>query len=303
MKNQRYPDFYIVGAPKAATTSLYHYLDQHPDVFLPDKKEPVYLSGYKPNFVGPGAELLNKSMITSEEEYLKLFEQAPSSSIVGEASTDYLASKSAAKNIKQRNPNAKIIIVLRNPVDRAYSEHMHLVRDQFENLGFMEALLLEKKRIEQGYVPLFWHIKRGMYFQAVNRYLDEFSSDQVKVILYDDLCSDVSKVIAEINDFLGLCQYKYSTDFKSNVSGIANIPLFQSLFVYYRARPRDSWIKKIARLVSNDGIRKNIMQFYLRKNIQKQIIPMESERLYLKNMYKEDIENLEGLLGIELTWN
>jgi len=302
MEKNRYPDFYIVGAPKAATTSLYHYLDQHPRVFFPGKKEPVYLAGYKPDFVGPSAELLNKNMVTSEDEYLKLFEEAQAEAIVGEASTDYLASEVAAENIKQRNPDAKIIIVLRNPIDRAYSEHMHLVRDQFEELSFMEALLKEKERIDKGYVPLFWHIKRGMYFQAVKRYFNAFSRQQVKVILYEDLCSNIDKVVDDINVFLGLKKHDFSTDQKSNVSGVANIRFFQKLFVAYRSAPEDSLIKKIARLVSNKTIRKKTMQFYLNKNIKKDEENIDTERQYLENIFQEDITKLEHLLGIKLKW-
>jgi len=302
MKKNRYPDFYIVGAPKAATTSLYHYLDQHPRIFLPGKKEPVYLAGYKPDFVGPGAELLKKNMVTSEDEYLKLFEQASSDSIIGEASTDYLASDLAAENIKQRNSHAKIIIVLRNPIDRAYSEHMHLVRDQFEDLSFMDALLAEKERIEKGYVPLFWHVKRGMYFQTVKRYFDVFSRQQVKVILYEDLCSNIEKVVDDINRFLGVEKYSFSMDQKSNVSGVANVRVFQKLFVAYRSAPEHSLIKKIARLTSNKVIRKKTMQFYLKKNIKKDKKNIDKERQYLKDIFQEDITKLEHLLGRKLQW-
>ncbi len=110
------PDFFIVGAPKCGTTSLYHYLAQHPDIFTPTIKESYY---FCPDIT---AKIHNKPKVNSLEEYLSLFEDSHGK-ICGEASVLYLVSEVAAQKIKDFNPNAKIIIMLREPVSLMYSLH------------------------------------------------------------------------------------------------------------------------------------------------------------------------------------
>jgi Sulfotransferase family len=112
------PDFFVVGAAKSGTTSLYHYLDQHPDVYMPRNKEPHYFSRVPP-FPGRGSH-----PVTSEEEYLDLFKLWNKESVAGEASPSYLWDEKAPYRIKETVPQAKIIAILRHPVERAYSHYL-----------------------------------------------------------------------------------------------------------------------------------------------------------------------------------
>jgi len=115
----RKPDFFIVGAPKCGTTSMYHYLRQHDQIFMPDEKEPHYF--------GEDLKKRPDKFIDNEDEYLNLFKDAKPDQKLGEASTFYLYSKSASREIKEYNPDAKIIIMLRNPIDFLNSLHSQLL--------------------------------------------------------------------------------------------------------------------------------------------------------------------------------
>lgn len=135
----RKPDFFIVGAPKAGTTSIYSYLVQHPEIFMPARKEPYFFGQWRRN---------------SEEDlrdYLRLFRGVPESKVAGEASTTYLYLQSAAEEIKAFRPDAKIIIMLRNPVDRAYSQYWHHVRLGWVEASFEEELEAEEARLREGW--------------------------------------------------------------------------------------------------------------------------------------------------------
>ena len=143
----REPNFFIVGAPKAGTTSLYHYLDQHPDIYMSPIKEPCHFcyevrpENFEPSLReraiqlekdvleylhGPMDRKRSGGIVTEWEDYLRLFTAATTQRVVGEASVNYLLSKSAAGAIAGRLPHARIIMVLRSPADRAFSQYLHL---------------------------------------------------------------------------------------------------------------------------------------------------------------------------------
>jgi len=149
---KRAPNFIVVGAAKSGTTSLFHYLNQHPDVFIPDKKECRFFSQMPGGFKGPGDEHVNETIIRTYSEYLELFKEAKSETALGDVSPDYMFYyQNSIKNIKETLGQVKIIIVLRNPVFRAFSQYMHFRRDGRENLSFEEALTQEESRQNQGW--------------------------------------------------------------------------------------------------------------------------------------------------------
>ena len=147
-KNHRLPDFIIPGAAKSGTTSLYQILNQHPDIFFPkSKKEPFYFSfgGEKPNYED---EQFNAIPVYQTDDYLNLYTEADDSQICGDASTSYLyLHEESIANMKKLYGDdlaeVKVIIILRNPVDRAFSHYTYLVRNGFENRPFEEAILPE----------------------------------------------------------------------------------------------------------------------------------------------------------------
>ena len=144
----RMPDFLIIGAPKSGTTSLYFYLQQHPQIFLPEKKKPFFFAFENQDMnhyhIYGNMKVINNTIVDLNE-YQMLFENIPTNIKVGEASTEYLHIPEAVKNIYSHIPDVKMIAVLRNPVDRAYSHFSHFRRDGYEPCtDFMEAIKEQK---------------------------------------------------------------------------------------------------------------------------------------------------------------
>ncbi len=202
---QAKPNFFIVGAPKCGTTSLHEYLQRHPDVYMPFYKEPHFF----------GSDLIGSRFMqfrNKPEKYLRLFKSAEHESRIGESSPWYLVSKTAAQEIKTYNPDAKIIMILRNPVDMMYSmwsQFRYSGNEQIES--FQDALLAEPKR-KQGQLirkaahcitGLFYH-EMASYSSQVKRYFEVFGEDSVKVIIFDDFKSDTASVYHDVLQYLEL---------------------------------------------------------------------------------------------------
>ena len=198
------PDFFIVGAFKAGTTSLYEYLRQHPGVFMPFHKEPMYF----------GADLDARYRRMTEAEYLGLFADARADQRVGEASPWYLYSTSAAAEIQAFSPGAQAIVMLRNPVDVMYAQHSQLLFNQREDLAdFADALAAEPDRRAGRRIPrgalrreaLFYRHSVG-FADQLQRYLNIFGPERVHVIVHEDLRDDPAAVVRDTFAFLGVDQ-------------------------------------------------------------------------------------------------
>ncbi len=191
---ERVTDFFIVGAAKAGTTSLYAYLKAHPQIFLPEKKEPRYYAyeGERPeDFEGPGAARLIQSIIKDKATYRKLFENAVSDQIIGEASPAYLYSPIAAERIAQDNPNAKIIAILRNPIERAYSHFLDNVGNGWEPCTDFEQVIQAQRRGERARWWRKWdYLGHGFYAQQLMRYMTHFPPENMKIIRYEHFRDD-----------------------------------------------------------------------------------------------------------------
>jgi hypothetical protein len=198
------PNFLLVGAAKSGTTSLYYYLKQHPEVYLSEIKECKFFSRMTGNYKGPGDEEdLNKQIIKTLDDYKLLFTNVNHEKAIGDISPDYLYYYGeSVKNIKTiLGDNVKIIVILRNPVERAYSKYLHNVRECFETLSFEEALNEENARKRKNWGWGWYHTSTGFYYKQVKAYLDNFN--QVKVYLYEDLKNDSPKLMKNIYEFLG----------------------------------------------------------------------------------------------------
>jgi hypothetical protein len=198
LPGRRRPDFFIVGAPRSGTSSLYNYLIQHPGVFMPELKEPHFFY----NRESPGAPVLGAKDL---EAYLSLFGDVPEEEQTGEASTSYLWLANAAREIRELQPEAKVMMVLRNPVDRAYSHYWYQVRRGGEKArSFEEALADEPKRIRRGTWHGFYYVDCGRYGEQVSRYLEVFGREAVRVYLLEDLRRDARGVYRDAFGFLGV---------------------------------------------------------------------------------------------------
>jgi hypothetical protein len=196
------PDTFIVGAFKAGTTALYEYLRAHPQIFMSVPKEPMYF----------GQDLTPRYRRMTESEYLDLFRGAAESQRAGEASPWYLYSTSAPREIRDFQPDAQIIVMLRNPVDVMYSQHSQLVFNQREDLtDFATALAAEDDRLAGRRIPADAIRPEALYYrrsvrfpEQVRRYLDAFDRGRVQFIVFDDLVAEPRAVYRTTLEFLGV---------------------------------------------------------------------------------------------------
>jgi len=195
---EMWPTFFIVGTMRGGTTSLYEYLKSCPGVFMSRKKEPGYFSG----------EFEKRPRIEKQSEYLQLFRGSAGSIAIGEATVSYLVDPEAPENIYSVVPDAKIIVVLRNPADRAFSHwHFNTVRGRVagrnETLSFrkaIEAELADQSRKFFGISRLY--LELGYYAKQVSRYLNRFTKNQVKVVIFEEFIKDTNSVMQDVLSFL-----------------------------------------------------------------------------------------------------
>jgi len=221
------PDFLIVGAFKSGSTALYEGLRRHPQIFMPFHKEPLYF----------GDDLTRRYGRYTKAEYLHLFDPARPDQIAGEASTWYLYSVSAAREIHDFNPATKIMVVLRNPVDVMYAEHNQLIYNVIEDIpNFADALAAEPDRRAGRRIPpgpinvenLFYrHSVR--FAEQLERYFDVFGRDQVHVMLFDDLSRDGATVVRGALEFLGVDPSLAAAPPRANENKRVRSPLIQRL--------------------------------------------------------------------------
>lgn len=216
------PSFLIVGAQKAGTTALYYALSKHPQVFMSAVKEPAYFVAEDAlrNAAGPGDKA--SQLVTSLEAYEELFAGAGSGDVRGEASTSYLYDPDAAKRIKDQLPDVKLIAILRNPVDRAYSNFLHLVRDGREPIhDFRVALAREEQRRSEGWSLSWRYMDKGYYGTQIERYLALFGCDRLRCYLYEDYNDDPDSTIQDIYRFLGVDDtFTQDLSLRLNVGGL-----------------------------------------------------------------------------------
>ena len=199
----RRPDFFIVGAPKSGTTAMAGYLDDHPQAFVCKPKEPCYFS----------ADFPGQQLVRTAEEYAALFEDADAGHLaVGEGSVWYLYSAQALENIRRFNPDARIIVMLRNPVEQVGSMHQELFHRRYETEpDFTAAWALQGARARGEAVPKYCKAPEFLQYAAIAEYARQvarlkriFPDRQVKIILFDDFRRDTRSVYRDVLAFLGL---------------------------------------------------------------------------------------------------
>jgi hypothetical protein len=184
------PDFFVVGAAKAGTTALYNWLQDHPAIFLPAVKEPgffAYADGAALPKCGPFDPNYFNQIAVDNESYSALYEKA-GPRLTGDVSPVYLLNENAAERIAAARPDARIIIVLRDPVERAFSQYMHHVRDSLETCEtFEQALAEESSRLAAGWSWGHGYATHGHYCAQIKRYLSVFPREQVLFLDFQDM--------------------------------------------------------------------------------------------------------------------
>jgi hypothetical protein len=203
------PDFLVVGAPKAGSTAVHQALVQHPRLFLSNPKEPKYfLTGdQKPERRtqrGPGDAHSAQEWIWERDRYERLFDAAPGDTLRGESTPFYLWDKAAHRRIYDAVPHAKLIAIIRDPVDRAYSNWTHLRSDGLEpEADFLAACRLEPKRVAAGYAPFWRYLELGRYGEQLEHLFSVFPREQVHVLRYKELIDQPQATLDAIFGFLG----------------------------------------------------------------------------------------------------
>lgn len=200
------PGFFVVGAPKAGTTSLYGYLRLHPEVYLPDTKELHYFSHREllARDKGPGDNGAVQDICCSMDEYRRHYSSNKADKLAGDISPSYLFYYEIAEEISSACQNSKIIIMLRNPAEKAYSQYCHLVRSGRETLSFRDGLDRESDRVRAGWNDMWYYVSGSRYLNGVKKYIDVFGRDNVKIIYFEDFRNNTSVVMREVCDFLGI---------------------------------------------------------------------------------------------------
>lgn len=250
----------------------------------------------KGTFTGPGDSSLNESIIKSLDEYTKLFKSVSDEKMIGDISPEYIYYyDETIKNIKQILGEVKIIIILRNPADRAYSAYLHMRRDGRESLSFEEACAQENIRLDNGWEHLWAYTKGSYYFTGVKAYMENFS--HVKVLLFDDLKRDALQTVREIFDFLEVDKnFQPDTGEKFNFSGIPRSIVVDRLF-----RNPGTLLKMIVHAFIPRNVINKMKIFIYRLSLKKTSLD-KKVRAEMLSKYEEDLAQLGMLIGHDLSY-
>lgn len=293
------PNFFLVGAAKSGTTSLYRYLQNHPDMFLPTEKEPRYYAyddETSNDFDGPNPEDLIRSIVKTETEYQALFSAANGVHAIGEASPAYLYSRVAARRISTAHPKARIIAILRDPVERAYSHFLDNLGKGWEPCeDFVEVLNEQRNGKRANWWRKWDYIGHGHYYRQLERFYQVFPSDQIRVYLFEDLTSDTPALLRDILTFLGVDpSIDLETTRIHNPSGVPRSHLMNDLL------GTQNPVRTTLKWLLPSGLRERIRQTFTDMNRHKPELPKEA-RQTLRELYADDIYRLETLIGRDLS--
>jgi len=293
------PNFLIVGASKAGTSSVWNYLNEHSEIFLPRPKEPLFFIKEvynKFNIRDPGYREIQDIIVQDEKTYKEIFSTKTNYKCKGESTASYLYYyKTSIPNIiKLLGRSVKIIIILRNPVDKVISHYKFYLGKGFENNTLKKALQLEKERIEKGYNPFYHYKNQGYYYESVKAFLTEFKN--VHICLYEDLIKNPQLFLCNIFDFLNVSRIDI---------GIANT-IYNKSYV-----PKNRQMLKVLNYINiNFKFIKKIFPFIHWKSLKQVIFGLNENKNFsidddllgeLASLYKNDILKLEKLTGINIS--
>ena len=308
------PNFFLVGAPKAGTTSLCHYLDQHPQIYMSPVKEPNYfaselraenfpaedqprvlreMNDLRDYLDGSMREKRFGGLISDWNDYLKLYRDVTTEMAVGEASVCYLWSESAAENIASAVPGAKIIAVLRDPVERAFSQYLHGLGVGLVRWSFRQHIQTNLENRSTVFGPAYPFLEMGLYAEPLTRYFRFFPKENIRVYLYDDYRKDASALLADLFEWLGV-DASFTPDLSERHLELP-VPRFttttQLLFKYGLWNGIKAAIPR--------PLRKRMRSVVFRNRRSLTMDP--ADRAFLADYYREDILKTAALLNRDLT--
>jgi len=285
---EQWPNFFIVGTAKAGTTTLHEYLKKIPEIYMSPLKEPNYFALEKI------PENYFRKPIRSKEKYFSLFNNVKKQRIIGESSVNYLADSKAPKLIHQVSPNAHILISLRDPVERVYSEYFMHRRGGHLNPIFLEQIKFELNN-QIDYSKHNIGLTKGLYSEYVKRYFSLFGKNKVKIIIFEEFIKHQKQTVEEILEFLGIPHSLTMFDEEAHRSfSVPRNRLFQLIL------GNITIINSAAKFLPQSSRTYLREQFLVTKKPKPKMD--EDARKILINYYKEDVEKLKHLLDRKLPW-
>ncbi len=205
--SDRLPNFLLAGVPKSGTSSMHAYLRGHPDIYLPERKELHYFTHdlLAENVNGPEDRNIWERTVASLDEYRSFYRDAESQKIVGESSPSYAYFHSIIPRLRYTlGDDLRVLIMIRNPIRRAYSTYVHMVVNERETLSFHDAIMAELKRKQRGYGDFWRYAKHGLYAKPIEAYQLAFGTERVKVIVLEEFNRDNEAGLADLLAWLGV---------------------------------------------------------------------------------------------------
>ncbi len=291
------PNFLVIGAARSGTTALYTYLKQHPSIFMSPVKEANFFA-FRPEelvYRGPGADHANNS-VAELESYRRLFNDATTESAIGEASPLYLYAEQAPKRIHDLLSDAKLIVILRNPIEQAFSHFLYARRLMIEPLeSFDDALKAERQRQDDGWIPMFQYSSFPRYHEQLTRYLTYFDRSQIYIHLYEDFQEAPVDVLKNIFDFLNVDSgFTPDISYRPNTGGEPRSRFLQNLVM----KPRTS-TRLLGQFMPTEW-RQRIRDAVSQGNLEKPTISGDAEN-FLKSQLSDDIDKLQDLINRDLS--
>lgn len=288
------PNFLIIGAPKAGTTTLYNFLKQHPQIYMSPLKEPHFFSYGCDNKQCP---ITNLHPITNLKDYCALFRKVSNEIAIGEASNSYLGHLKAPERIRHHIPNAKLIAILRDPADGAYSKFLMEYRQNFDvsnnsNLIDDFAQAIQKSLLVRG---------SGLYYKKLKRYITLFDRHRIKVCLFKDLKTDPDSLLRDIFQFLDV-EEKFCVDKSIVIYNAGGVP--RTKFIYTSLEKlRQNFNITLKPLIPEGLLKQTYTVYSSLRNfnlVEPPPLPLEM-RSQLIEIFQEDILQLQDLIQRDLS--
>jgi hypothetical protein len=276
------PNFIIAGAKKAATTSIYEYMKQHPEIYMSPIKETKFFA-FEPDNPEHVYADANKFPVRTLEDYTRLFAGANGAKAIGEASPLYINSRIAAQRIYETIPAVKLIFSLRNPVERAYSAYLMRVRSGNEHRSAVQAFQEDRERL-----------RTSSYYNMLQLWYELFDEIQIKVILFEDFKRNSLAVMQELYAFLDVdSSFTPNVAVQYNTGGAVKNQTRQRMFNYLRRfKPLRFYLPKSLRSSFTKAARANLTTA--------PALPAEAKSL-LADVFRDDVENLQNLIHKDLS--
>lgn len=292
------PNVYVIGAPKCGTWSLFEHFRLHPDLYVPEKKELHYYShaDLLTKTGGPGDPEILRPVVKNKPDYLAYYAGAAGFARAADISPSYLYNLRAGRRIQADVPDAWIVAILRDPVERAYSQYLHMRRSQHEALSFDDALDAEPERIAAGWADGWRYVAGSRYTAGLAEYLDVFGPDRVHVMFTEELAERPGDVLRSLFGFLDVTTDVEVEDIRRNVGGEARSARLA------RAIARPSRLARCAAALLPQSARTRISLRLFETNVRAAPPMREPTRQRLRQEFTTEVAQLSRLLGRNLPW-